>query len=107
MKVADTSRNPGSGQPMASHRPPKICPVYTPRHHSCLTEIPKLHCIKAFLFSSEEEWAIAWHGLTKPLPFFPLYRRAKALLRGRNQDAAPQELSSNLPPSLLLAEGGI
>jgi hypothetical protein len=69
---------------------------------------PKLHCIRLFFHSPATTLVTAWHGLTKALAVRMSFRPAveKPILRGRNQDDDPHELSRAPASQIRLADGG-
>jgi hypothetical protein len=96
-KPAGTSPSPPPpAQPMGPRRSPKMRSVHTPRHHSCLTEIPSYTA--SGHFAPRPSQSTTWLALTR-LALLHRSRLAerKTLLRGRNQDVAPQQLCKHRP----------
>jgi hypothetical protein len=109
MKLADASGSPlPPTRPMESHHPPKIYSLHTLRHPSCLTEIPSYTALGHIPFDSNQSGhCMAWfdEGPCGSHVFRPAVEE-KPILRGRNQDDDPHELSPAPASQIRLADGG-
>jgi hypothetical protein len=98
---------PAPARPMESHHPSKIYSLHTLRHPSCLTEIPSYTASGHYPFYSDHSGhRMAWfdEGPCGSHVFRPAVE--KPILRGRNQDDDPHELSRAPASQIRLADGG-